>query len=142
MEISQLEKLRDQVCVSLTSQPVSLEKQTIIDALIQIPIRDGLLRFLYDHPEHRNIVSENLETLLDVCVEHERAALATILAGNFWLDSDLELTRNSLDQALLADPTYSLARLLDVALTHGVPAKVWADSLAAVSPQQCLSGAA
>jgi hypothetical protein len=54
----------------------------------------------------------------------------------------LELTRNSLDQALLADPTYSLARLLDVALTHGVPAKVWADSLAAVSPQQCLSGAA
>jgi len=89
MEISQLEKLRDQVCVSLTSQPVSLEKQTIIDALIQIPIRDGLLRFLFDHPEHRNIVSENLETLLEICVEHERAALATILAGNFWLDSDL-----------------------------------------------------
>jgi hypothetical protein len=31
---------------------------------------------------------------------------------------------------------------LDVALIHGIPPRVWSDSLAAVSPEQCLSGAA
>ena len=100
------------------------------------------MRHLYDNAGARNQTAINLEKLLNKCVSHEAAALATILAGCYWLDADMDKTKEALSKALKADPTYSLARLLDVALVHGVPPKVWADSLAAVSPEQCLSGAA
>lgn len=142
MEIKQLEKLRDFICAELSAETISATPQDLISALVLIPIRDGLLRFLYDNSEKRAVVVRNLETVFPECVKHEVAAVATIIAGCYWLNSDFNETRNSLDKALEADPTYSLARLLDVALTHGVPAKVWADSLAAVTPEQCLSGAA
>ena len=142
MEITELIKLRDFVCAKLQTDSKLKQPQIIIDALIQIPIRDGVLRFLYDNPESRTRAAVNLGKLLSKCVEHEKAALATIKAGCHWLDEDVEKTKEALNTALTADSTYSLARLLDVALVHGVPPKVWADSLAAVSPEQCFSGAA
>ena len=142
MSVSELEKLRDLVCAALTADPFEAEPQFVINQIIQIPIRDGLLRYLYDQPRDRKVATQNLELLLENCVNHERAAVATVLAGSYWLDADMKNTRTALDTALEADSTYSLARLLDVALSHGVPAKVWADSLAAVSPEQCLTGAA
>ena len=142
MEIKQLEKLRDFICAELSAETMTATQQDLISALVLIPIRDGLLRYLYDNSETRPNVARNLEAVLTNCVNHEVAAIGTIIAGCYWLNSDFEQTRNFLDQALEADPTYSLARLLDVALNHGVPAKVWADSLAAVTPEQCLSGAA
>lgn len=142
MEIIELEKIRDYVCRELTTDPLSADSNELIQALIQIPIRDGCLRYLFDHQEAREMVALNLEQLLTECVNHERAAVATVLAGCYWLDANMQATRTALDSALEADSTYSLARLLDVALKHGVPATVWADSLAAVSPEQCLTGAA
>ena len=142
MELTQLIKLRDYVCAELQTDSKMKKPQNLIDALIKIPIRDGFLRFLYDHQEARNQCARNLDVLLEKCDQKELPAIATIKAGCHWLDEDVELTRNALKIALIADPTYSLARLLDVALVHGVPPKVWADSLAAVSPEQCLTGAA
>lgn len=147
MSKTELEKLRDLVCAALVADPKikvkpELESSQILDAIIQIPIRDGILRYLFDHPEHRAIAGHNLNLLLDNCVNHERATVATVLAGCLWLDEKHDETRAALDYALEADSTYSLARLLDVALKHGIPAQVWADSLNAVTPEQCISGAA
>lgn len=141
MDFAQLEKTRDQVCAELTSDSIKDSKK-LIEAIIEIPIRDGLLRYLYDNPHARKSVSANIENLLKQDLPQAKAVLATVLAGCYWLDADFAATRTALDQALASDSTYSLARLLDVALTHGVPASVWADSLAAVSPKQCLTGAA
>ena len=142
MEITDLVKLRDFVCAELIADTKTKKPQAVIDALSQIPIRDGFLRYLFDNHSVRNQVGKNLDSLLSECVDHERAAIATIKAGCHWLDEDFEQTKTALKLALTADPSYSLARLLDVALIHGVPAKVWADSLAAVSAEQCLTGAA
>jgi len=142
MELNQLIKLRNYVCAELQTDSKIKKPQELIDALIQIPIRDGFLRYLYDHQEVRSQCEKNLEELLEKCDQKELPAIATIKAGSHWLDEDIEQTRQALKIALSADPTYSLARLLDVALVHGVPPKVWADSLAAVSPEQCLTGAA
>lgn len=142
MEITQLIKLRDYVCAELQTDSKIKKPQKVIDALIQIPIRDGFLRYLYDNQAARSQSSKNLAALLTSCTDTEKCALATIKAGCHWLDEDLDQTKEALKIALSADPTYSLARLLDVALVHGVPPKVWADSLAAVSPEQCLTGAA
>lgn len=155
MSKNQLEELRDLVCAALVADPVAseipteistenthLEKSKILDAIIQIPIRDGFLRYLFDNPELRANAQKNLNLLLADCVNHERATVATVLAGCAWLDEKYDETRTALDLALEADSTYSLARLLDVALKHGIPAQVWADSLNAVTPEQCISGAA
>lgn len=141
MELTQLIKLRDYVCAELQTDSKMKKPQNIIDALIQIPIRDGFLRFLYDHQEFRSQCARNLDELIKNCDQKELPAIATIKAGCHWLDEDIDQTRHALKMALSADPTYSLARLLEVALVHGVPPKVWADSLAAVSPEQCLTGA-
>ena len=142
MEITDLVKLRDFVCAELITDTKTKKPQAVIDAISQIPIRDGFLRYLFDNQAVRNQVGKNLDLLLSDCVDHERAAIATIKAGCHGLDEDFEQTKAALKLALAADPSYSLARLLDVALIHGVPPKVWADSLAAVSPEQCLTGAA
>ena len=142
MTFNELERTRDLICAALVSDSMTLDKNKLIQTLAEIPIRDGFLRYLFDNPNSRINAIKNLSLLLKDCVPHEQAVIGTVLAGCYWLDADFENTRQALDLALAADSTYSLARLLDVALTHSVPAKVWADSLAAVSPEQCLHGAA
>ena len=142
MTFTELETTRDLVCAALVADCLTKDQNELIQALAQIPIRDGFLRYLFDNPSSRVNACRNLATLLKNCVPHEQVVIGTVLAGCYWLDADFENTRQALDLALAADSTYSLARLLDVALTHSVPAAVWADSLAAVSPEQCLHGAA
>ena len=142
MELTQLIKLRDYVCAELQTDSKMENPKQVIDALIQIPIRDALLRYLYDHQDVRSQCVKNLDLLLENCDENEVSAIATIKAGCHWLNEDFDQTQQALKIALTANSSYSLARLLDVALVHGVPPRVWADSLAAVSPEQCLTGAA
>ena len=142
MEVTQLERLRDTVCAAITSDLNQSDFNDLLNAIEQIPIRDGLLRNLYDNPELRTKAAQNLGWMLEQDCGSAKSTIATVLAGCYWLDGNFEATRKALDLALTADSTYSLARLLDVALVHGVPPSVWADSLAAVSPEQCLTGAA
>lgn len=104
--------------------------------------RDGFLRMLFDHPESRAQVRAHLVVVVSSVPISFVPAVATVLAGCAWLDGNGALARIALDRALNIDETYSLARLLDLALSHGVPAHVWSDSLQAVSYEQCLKGAA
>ena len=111
-------------------------------ALSDIRVRDALLRSAYDSPHLRAKIRfalhENLKRIPDEFV----APLATVLAGCAWLDGNGVLSNAAIARALEIDPDYSLAQLLDRALTHGVPPHVWAESLAAVSMDKCLAGAA
>ena len=111
-------------------------------ALCDIRTRDGLLRRLHDAAELRGQVRDHL--LREIGRAHQEwiPPLATVFGGVAWLDGDGDITRVAIDRALEIDPAYSLARLLDIALRHNVPATVWSASLAAVIFDACIKGAA
>jgi hypothetical protein len=110
--------------------------------LCDIRTRDGLLRMLHDAPELRALFQTHLIREVARTQTEFVAALATVYAGIAWLEGHTELTRMAVDHALQIDSTYSLAQLLDIALRHNVPPTVWSSSLAAVSFDACLKGAA
>ena len=107
-----------------------------------IHMRDGLLRQMFDHPELRLSIRTSLIEAVSLAPDADVASLATVLAGCVWLDGNGALATIALERALECDPSYSLARLLDRAIAHNVPPSVWTDSLAAVSYDECLAGAA
>ena len=115
---------------------------TTCSVISDIRCRDGVLRQIFEQEENRSDVCRGLTQVLALAPEDHRASVATTLAGALWLDGHRALTRKLIDLALEADETYSLARLLDTALQHGVPHRVWVDSLAAVTYEKCLVGAA
>ncbi len=110
--------------------------------LCDIRTRDGLLRMLHDAPELRGQFQSHLIREIARAQAEFVAPLATVYAGIAWLEGHTELTRLAVDHALQIDSTYSLAQLLDIALRHNVPPAVWSSSLAAVSFDACLKGAA
>jgi len=110
--------------------------------LRDIRTRDGLLRMVHDAPELRGLLQAHLIREVGRAQQEFVAPLATVYAGLTWLEGQTDLTRLAVDQALKNDPSYSLAQLLDIALRHNVPPTVWSSSLAAVSFDACLKGAA
>ena len=111
-------------------------------ALCDIRTRDGLLRRLHDAPKLRGHFLSHLIRELARSTPEFTAPLATVYAGIVWLEGQTQLTRLAVDHALQVDASYSLAQLLDIALRHNVPPSVWSASLAAVSFDACLMGAA
>jgi hypothetical protein len=97
---------------------------------------------LHDAPELRGQCQSHLIREVARTQAEYVAPLATVYAGIAWLEGHTELTRLAVDHALQIDAAYSLAQLLDIALRHNVPPAVWSSSLAAVSFDACLKGAA
>ena len=118
------------------------EHAWICAVVTDIRMRDALLRTLFDKDLMRPLLRSSLMTAISRANDSDVPALATVLAGCAWLDGNGALAGVALARALDVDPSYSLARLLDRAITHGVPPSVWADSLEAVSYAECLAGAA
>ena len=114
----------------------------VCSALADIRTRDGVLRRILEHEDLRPLVTTNLVRVFRAAPGKYRPAIATVVAGTAWLDGNEELARYSIDVALREDDGYSLARLLDTALVHGVPHRVWVESLTAVGYDKCLAGAA
>ena len=110
--------------------------------LCDIRTRDGLLRMFHDSPGLREQLLTHLIRELGRAKDEYSAPLATVYAGIAWLDGKTQVTREAVDHALHIDSSYSLAQLLDIALRHNVPPTVWSSSLAAVSFDACLKGAA
>ena len=110
--------------------------------LCDIRTRDGLLRKLHDAPELRGQFMSHLIREVSRSQEEFTAPIATVYAGIAWLEGQTQVTRLAVDRALQIDSSYSLAQLLDIALRHNVPPSVWSSSLAAVSFDACLKGAA
>ena len=59
----------------------------------------------------------------------DRAAPAALTAVAAWLGRDLPMARVALDVALAADPNYTMARLVTMALDAGLPAHKWTESV-------------
>jgi hypothetical protein len=114
----------------------------VCSALADIRTRDGVLRRILENKDLRPLVTTNLVRVFRAAPAKYRPAIATVVAGTAWLDGNEELARHSIDVALREDQGYSLARLLDTALVHGVPHRVWVESLTAVGYDKCLAGAA
>jgi hypothetical protein len=110
--------------------------------LCDIRTRDGLLRRLHDAPELRGQFLSHLIREVARSTPEFTAPIATVYAGIAWLEGQTQRTRLAVDHALQIDASYSLAQLLDIALRHNVPPSVWSSSLAAVSFDACLKGAA
>jgi hypothetical protein len=110
--------------------------------LCDIRTRDGLLRKLHDAPELRGQFMSHLIREVSRSQEEYTAPMATVYAGIAWLEGQTQVTRLAVDHAMQIDSSYSLAQLLDIALRHNVPPSVWSSSLAAVSFDACLKGAA
>ena len=110
--------------------------------LCDIRTRDGLLRMLHDSPEQREQFQVHLNREVVRARQEFIAPLATVLAGISWLSGQTQVTQLAVKHALEIDSSYSLAQLLDIALRHNVPSTVWSSSLAAVSFDACLQGAA
>jgi len=110
--------------------------------VFDVQMRDGFLRQMLDQPKLRLPIRTTLMIAVSQANEQYVAPLATVLAGCAWLDGNGALATVALERALSADPSYSLARLLDRAITHSVPPSVWTESLEAVSYEECLAGAA
>lgn len=111
-------------------------------ALTDFHVRDAVLRSAYDNPKLRSTLKIALHTNISMVPVEFVAPSITVLAGCAWLDGNGVLANVAIARALEVDGSYSLAQLLDRALAHGVPPHVWADSLAAVSMERCLAGAA
>lgn len=110
--------------------------------LCDIRTRDGLLRMLHDSPELREQFQTHLNREVTRSQEEFIAPIATVFAGISWLSGQTDITKLAVKHALDIDSSYSLAQLLDIALRHNVPPTVWSSSLAAVSFEACLQGAA
>lgn len=115
---------------------------TLCHAITDIRTRDGVLRRVLEMEDQREAIASNLVRAFRVAPAQYRAAIATVYAGTVWLSGNRPLTRHAVDVALDAESDYSLARLLDTALVHGVPHRVWVESLSAVAYEKCLVGAA
>jgi hypothetical protein len=87
-------------------------------ALDHLPVRDSVLAES-DGEYAQATEALWLELVRGVPAPH-RAAPATLLAVAAWYRGDGALARAALGNALVAHPGYTLAELLDVALTHGM----------------------
>jgi len=144
-ELLEIRNARVQEAVHLLSTQEQMEWDALArtcSVIADIRCRDGILRQIFENEESRPDLCRGLSRILAVAPEDHRASVATTLAGALWLDGHRAVTRKLIALALEADETYSLARLLDTALQHGVPHRVWVDSLAAVAYEKCLVGAA
>ena len=137
MELKELKAIADNTINTLLEHDTE-KYDFAIDALADIPIRDYTMRYLYEQPEQRETIINALGELSEI---KTTAHVHAVRAGGYWLDGKREETEAELKKAISADDQYSLARLLSVALAHGVPAKVWADSLEHVTLDMCLAGA-
>ena len=136
-KVTGLQRLADYIVGSLLKPEVD-NVEDVVSALTTIPVRDYTMRFAYDNPELRPTIAESLFKL---STQKDDEVLHTVMAGIFLLDDNRDLAKVEVERALDLNNQYSLARLLDVALTNNIPSRVWAQSLSDVTPEQCLTGA-
>ena len=136
-KVAKLQGIADSTIGALLKPEVE-DFDKVIDALTMIPVRDYTMRFAYDNPELRPTIAESLFKL---STQKDDEVLHTVMAGIFLLDDNRDLAKVEVERALDLNNQYSLARLLDVALTNNIPSRVWAQSLSDVTPEQCLTGA-
>ena len=112
-------------------------------AFNDVRLRDGLLRrWVFESAsEHRLMIESALIGAARSLPPERSCPLLTVIAGIAWSRGEPVVARHCVQAALQHDPHYSLARLLQRALMHQVPARVWLQAVEATSMRECLVGA-
>lgn len=109
--------------------------------LRDVRVRDTVLwEVSHKGPECWRRAQRRLLHLLHAAPEGDTAPVATCLAVVFWLCGDGVRARGSVERALIDDPGYSLALLLERSLAVGLHPDTWTDAMRTLSRDVCRHG--
>lgn len=140
-----LERRRELLAELLENLPLGVVDSAPI--LTDIRTRDGFLRTYYELVEAEELlkVADIVKGLLEFAQgsKGEVRGMALICwAGCLWMLGNVDgITAISEGEPLTAVKDISLWQLLDIAIRHSVPSRIWSASLQAVSLDACLKGA-
>ena len=127
--------VRDRVACGDNS-PSSIAETLV--ALGDVRVRDTLLwDLMQEEPPTWPAIAEWMARVVAAAPETHVAAPATLLAILRWQIGDGSRARAAVERALAADPTYTLAALVDRCLTTGMHPSVWRVGLADLSREDC-----
>ncbi len=107
-------------------------------ALADVRVRDTLLwDLMHEAPSTWAAMAERLARMVAVAPDTHVAAPATLLAILRWQVGDGSRASAAVERALAADPTYTLAALVDRCLATGMHPSVWRDGLADLTREEC-----
>lgn len=139
-----LEQQRAEVarCARLLTATDETNTAPAIALMDNVRRRDALLRTLVHEvsAEERRCAEERVVAAVPLVDDDLRAPVATVAAGLAWQRGDGALAQECLSVALSQDPGYSLARLLQRAISQAVPPHVWVDAVGATTVDSCLHG--
>ena len=127
--------VRDRVARGDTS-PIAVAETLV--ALADVRVRDTLLwDLMQEEPSTWPAIAEWMARVVAAAPETYVAAPATLLAILRWQIGDGSRASAAVERALAADPTYTLAALVDRCLTTGMHPSVWRAGLADLSREAC-----
>jgi hypothetical protein len=103
-----------------------------------MPTRDVFLLNSIDfNGDERVDVINNLEGIISRD-KGGNTALLTVLATQHWMNGNDHRAQQLIDQARENDPSYSLAKLVDISLAVGAPVDIWVDEMRGLSREDCI----
>lgn len=107
-------------------------------ALADVRVRDTLLwDLMHEAPSTWAATGERLARMVAVAPDTHVAGPATLLAILRWQVGDGSRASAAVERALAADPTYTLAALVDRCLATGMHPAMWRAGLADLSREAC-----
>ncbi|MFM1917940.1 MAG: hypothetical protein RJB01_1455, partial [Actinomycetota bacterium] len=112
----------------------------ILRALADQGRRDGLLWWVTEDVRIRAHVRDSLGALLPKVVRGHGADTSAVLAITHWLHGDGVRANTAVERGIEDDPQHRLVNLLGLAITAGMPPRVWCESMADLSFETCRRG--
>ncbi|MFM8349893.1 MAG: DUF4192 domain-containing protein [Actinomycetales bacterium] len=111
----------------------------VLHSLGDVRVRDCVLWSLSRADDLRAVVPPLMQSLC-AAPDDWVPPVSCCVAVATWLSGDGARASMAVERALTVEPTYSLARLLDLALRSGMPPTRWAAMMAGLSEQDCRGG--
>jgi hypothetical protein len=129
----------DTVLESLTAADVTPQSIAgIIVGLADIRVRDTVLwELMHAHVDVWSEAADSLAEVVSGSPEDHVAAPATLLAILRWQQGDGSRAAAAVERAITADPTYSLADLINRCLLVGLHPNTWVESLVGLTRDAC-----
>lgn len=118
----------------LTAQSIA----RVAEALSDVRVRDTILwDLMHMSSDSWVFVARSLVHIVSATPDTHVASPATLLAILRWQQGDGSRAAAAVERALAADPTYSLADLINRSLLVGLHPGVWAEGLAGLEREAC-----
>lgn len=148
LTVTDLEPWRDASIAAATDVFLCLEGDIdaataaeVIGAMADVRVRDTVLWEASSwSPDQLQRALVAAELLVRCAPRGWLAPVATVYAAMAWLTGDGARASIALDRVREEQPGYSLARLIGLAISGGMPPESWRDSLASLSREVCRHG--